>query len=105
MAVSLYHLLRRFPPTRTQCQQAINFSFRCRNSLSIRCSSDSSSATVEFDFNAKVFRKNLSRSKNYNRRGFGHQEESDPRAHEPPVHQHVQIIDTTCPWVPRFGLP
>ncbi|CAB4320602.1 unnamed protein product [Prunus armeniaca] len=45
-----------------------------RKVISVRCSGDSSSAAVESDFDAKVFRKNLTRSKNYNRRGFGHKE-------------------------------
>ncbi|OVA18637.1 LytB protein [Macleaya cordata] len=57
--------------------------YRCRKPLSVRChvsessSSSSSSGTVtDSDFDAKVFRKNLTRSKNYNRRGFGHKEET-----------------------------
>ncbi|OAY29474.1 4-hydroxy-3-methylbut-2-enyl diphosphate reductase, chloroplastic [Manihot esculenta] len=50
-------------------------------SLSVRCSaggdeSASGSVSVESDFDAKVFRHNLTRSKNYNRRGFGHKEET-----------------------------
>ncbi|TQD76711.1 hypothetical protein C1H46_037745 [Malus baccata] len=49
-----------------------SLSFRKR--FSVRCSGDSSSSAVESDFDAKVFRKNLTRSKNYNRRGFGHKE-------------------------------
>ncbi|KAJ7967364.1 4-hydroxy-3-methylbut-2-enyl diphosphate reductase [Quillaja saponaria] len=53
-------------------------SFRCRKSLSVRCSGDSSSASVaaDSDFDAKVFRKNLTRSDNYNRKGFGRKEET-----------------------------
>ncbi|XP_021813441.1 4-hydroxy-3-methylbut-2-enyl diphosphate reductase, chloroplastic-like [Prunus avium] len=31
-------------------------------------------AAIEPKFDAKVFRKNLTRSKNYNHRGFGHKE-------------------------------
>lgn len=54
--------------------------FRCRKPLSVRCSAESSSSpasmAVESEFDAKVFRKNLTRSKNYNRRGFGHKEET-----------------------------
>ncbi|XP_057493289.1 LOW QUALITY PROTEIN: 4-hydroxy-3-methylbut-2-enyl diphosphate reductase, chloroplastic [Actinidia eriantha] len=56
--------------------------FPCRKPLSVRCSAGESlspsSASVEADpdFDAKVFRKNLTRSKNYNRRGFGHKEET-----------------------------
>ncbi|XP_059653957.1 4-hydroxy-3-methylbut-2-enyl diphosphate reductase, chloroplastic [Cornus florida] len=52
-----------------------------RKPVSIRCTagespSPSSSATVDSNFDAKVFRKNLTRSDNYNRRGFGHKEET-----------------------------
>ncbi|XP_042478977.1 4-hydroxy-3-methylbut-2-enyl diphosphate reductase, chloroplastic-like isoform X2 [Macadamia integrifolia] len=56
--------------------------FRCRKPFSVRCSGDSSvqaaaaAGAVESDFDAKVFRKNLTRSKNYNRKGFGHKEET-----------------------------
>lgn len=54
------------------------FSLRLRKPLSVRCSADdsSSSITVDPDFDAKLFRKNLTRSKNYNRRGFGRKEET-----------------------------
>ncbi|GAB4853935.1 hypothetical protein Ancab_018144 [Ancistrocladus abbreviatus] len=48
--------------------------------ISVRCSaestSSSASAAVDSDFDAKAFRHNLTRSKNYNRRGFGHKEET-----------------------------
>ncbi|KAF2305881.1 hypothetical protein GH714_008568 [Hevea brasiliensis] len=49
--------------------------------LSVRCAaggdeSSAGSVAVESDFDAKVFRHNLTRSKNYNRRGFGHKEET-----------------------------
>ncbi|KAL7118849.1 hypothetical protein ACP275_02G026700 [Erythranthe tilingii] len=58
--------------------------FRQRNPSSVRCSaageaasSSSSSATTESsEFDAKVFRHNLTRSDNYNRRGFGHKKET-----------------------------
>ncbi|KAJ8747638.1 hypothetical protein K2173_012814 [Erythroxylum novogranatense] len=54
--------------------------FPCRKPFSVRCSSGddaaSASVAVESDFDAKVFRHNLTRSKNYNRRGFGHKEET-----------------------------
>lgn len=44
----------------------------------VRCSAGegvpSSSATTESEFDAKVFRKNLTRSSNYNRKGFGHKD-------------------------------
>jgi 4-hydroxy-3-methylbut-2-enyl diphosphate reductase len=54
---------------------------RLRKPLSVRCTGDSSSSSsssvaVDSDFDAKVFRKNLTRSKNYNRKGFGHKEET-----------------------------
>ncbi|XP_045819679.1 4-hydroxy-3-methylbut-2-enyl diphosphate reductase, chloroplastic isoform X2 [Trifolium pratense] len=42
---------------------------RYRKLFSVRCSSDS-------NFDPKVFRKNLTRSENYNRKGFGHKEET-----------------------------
>ena len=32
--------------------------------------------SVDSDFDAKAFRHNLTRSKNYNRRGFGHKDET-----------------------------
>nr|ALD62477.1 4-hydroxy-3-methylbut-2-enyl diphosphate reductase [Morus alba] len=68
-------------PTRTDLFLPETFSLRCRKPLSLRCSGDSSSASspavaAESDFDAKVFRKNLTRSKNYNRKGFGHKEET-----------------------------
>lgn len=50
--------------------------FRCRKSLSVRCSSESESSSSSSDFDAKAFRHNLTRSKNYNRRGFGHKDET-----------------------------
>nr|WLF00992.1 4-Hydroxy-3-methylbut-2-en-1-yl diphosphate reductase [Santalum album] len=50
---------------------------RGKSPSSVRCSAEpSASVTVDADFDAKVFRKNLTRSKNYNRRGFGHKEET-----------------------------
>ncbi|GAB2267293.1 hypothetical protein Dimus_002278 [Dionaea muscipula] len=53
---------------------------RFRNPISVRCAAESSSASasvsVDPDFDAKVFRHNLTRSKNYNRKGFGHKEET-----------------------------
>ncbi|CAA6653464.1 unnamed protein product [Spirodela intermedia] len=45
----------------------------------VRCGggeSGSGSAAVESDFDAKTFRRNLTRSENYNRKGFGHKEET-----------------------------
>ncbi|XP_077233227.1 4-hydroxy-3-methylbut-2-enyl diphosphate reductase, chloroplastic-like [Tasmannia lanceolata] len=49
----------------------------CRKNFSVRCGGgDSAAPAVESDFDAKTFRKNLTRSKNYNRRGFGHKEET-----------------------------
>ncbi|XVF01427.1 hypothetical protein REPUB_Repub04eG0088200 [Reevesia pubescens] len=51
-----------------------------RKPISVRCSADSaSSSSVAVDpdnFDAKAFRHNLTRSKNYNRKGFGHKEET-----------------------------
>nr|AER00471.1 1-hydroxy-2-methyl-2-(E)-butenyl 4-diphosphate reductase [Tanacetum parthenium] len=47
--------------------------FRCRKPLSVRCSAGDSTPT---DFDAKVFRHNLTRSENYNRKGFGHKKET-----------------------------
>ncbi|KAL5715113.1 4-hydroxy-3-methylbut-2-enyl diphosphate reductase [Ranunculus cassubicifolius] len=52
--------------------------YRCQKPFTIRChnNEESSNGSLESDFDAKVFRKNLTRSKNYNRRGFGHKEET-----------------------------
>ncbi|KAI4342372.1 hypothetical protein MLD38_027010 [Melastoma candidum] len=49
-----------------------------RKPLVLRCeaSSSSSSAVEAAEFDAKAFRHNLTRSKNYNRKGFGHKEET-----------------------------
>ncbi|GJV91118.1 4-hydroxy-3-methylbut-2-enyl diphosphate reductase, chloroplastic-like protein, partial [Tanacetum coccineum] len=44
-----------------------------RKPLSVRCSSGDSSSP---DFDAKVFRHNLTRSENYNRKGFGRKKET-----------------------------
>ncbi|KAL2254714.1 4-hydroxy-3-methylbut-2-enyl diphosphate reductase, chloroplastic [Sesamum indicum] len=55
---------------------------RRRTPPSLRCSaagdaaSLSSASAESSDFDAKVFRHNLTRSKNYNRKGFGHKEET-----------------------------
>nr|AMJ39468.1 4-hydroxy-3-methylbut-2-enyl diphosphate reductase [Bixa orellana] len=55
--------------------RSVAFSFR--KPLPVRCSGDSASVTVDSEsFDAKAFRHNLTRSKNYNRRGFGHKEET-----------------------------
>ncbi|CAI8618515.1 unnamed protein product [Vicia faba] len=43
--------------------------FHCQKVFAVRCSSDSG-------FDPKVFRKNLTRGENYNRKGFGHKEET-----------------------------
>jgi 4-hydroxy-3-methylbut-2-enyl diphosphate reductase len=48
---------------------------RCYKPFTVRCHSEGP-ASEESDFDAKVFRKNLTRGKNYNRRGFGHKEET-----------------------------
>ncbi|KAH7517885.1 hypothetical protein FEM48_Zijuj09G0111600 [Ziziphus jujuba var. spinosa] len=82
MAINL-HLSRL--PTRTDVALPETLAgtglLRFRKPLSVRCSVDSSSSSsssvaVDSDFDAKVFRKNLTRSKNYNRKGFGHKEET-----------------------------
>ncbi|KAE9593322.1 hypothetical protein Lal_00028887 [Lupinus albus] len=75
MAVSAH--LFRFPLTRTDLAFPENLNrVRSRKPFSLRCSGDSSPASIDSDFDAKVFRKNLTRSKNYNRKGFGHKEET-----------------------------
>ncbi|XP_061357872.1 4-hydroxy-3-methylbut-2-enyl diphosphate reductase, chloroplastic [Gastrolobium bilobum] len=78
MAISMQ--LCRFPTIRTDVALPESVSrIRCRKPLSVRCSAESdssSSVSVDSDFDAKVFRKNLTRSKNYNRKGFGHKEET-----------------------------
>ncbi|MFS7998754.1 putative 4-hydroxy-3-methylbut-2-enyl diphosphate reductase [Helianthus anomalus] len=50
--------------------------FRCQKPLSIRCSTGDSLITGDDEFDAKVFRHKLTRSDNYNRKGFGHKEET-----------------------------
>ncbi|XP_004507401.1 4-hydroxy-3-methylbut-2-enyl diphosphate reductase, chloroplastic [Cicer arietinum] len=59
--------LCRFPATRIDVP--LPERLRCRKVFSVRCSTDS-------DFDPKVFRKNLTRSDNYNRKGFGRKEET-----------------------------
>ncbi|KAK9136409.1 hypothetical protein Syun_015739 [Stephania yunnanensis] len=56
---------------------------RARKPLSVRCHGGSESSgsvaaatSSDAEFDAKVFRKNLTRSKNYNRKGFGYKEET-----------------------------
>ncbi|KAL2490714.1 4-hydroxy-3-methylbut-2-enyl diphosphate reductase [Abeliophyllum distichum] len=67
---------------RTDLSLPENRSFWYRKSSFVRCSAageaaaSQSSSTVESEFDAKVFRHNLTRSKNYNRKGFGHKEET-----------------------------
>nr|VDD48041.1 unnamed protein product [Brassica oleracea] len=61
-------------------QNHLSGSFRCRKPFSVRCSSGNEDVDVPLssmgsDFDAKTFRKNLTRSENYNRKGFGHKEE------------------------------
>ncbi|KAL3350679.1 hypothetical protein AABB24_023218 [Solanum stoloniferum] len=65
--------------TRTDLSLPETRTFRLPKPFSVvRCSTGeavpSSSATAESEFDAKVFRKNLTRSANYNRKGFGHKE-------------------------------
>ncbi|KAL3843477.1 hypothetical protein ACJIZ3_000880 [Penstemon smallii] len=51
--------------------------FRRRKPSSVRCSAAGEAATEESsEFDAKVFRHNLTRSSNYNRKGFGHKTET-----------------------------
>ncbi|CAL5212339.1 unnamed protein product [Lathyrus oleraceus] len=59
--------LYRLPVTRIDVPSPVRF--RCGKVFSVRSSADS-------DFDPKVFRKNLTRSDNYNRKGFGHKEET-----------------------------
>ncbi|KDP46213.1 hypothetical protein JCGZ_10053 [Jatropha curcas] len=51
-----------------------------RKPFSVRCAAaagdESSSVAMESEFDTKAFRHNLTRSKNYNRRGFGYKEET-----------------------------
>ncbi|KAI7758263.1 hypothetical protein M8C21_003609 [Ambrosia artemisiifolia] len=80
MALSL-----RFTPLSTTCTQPslpdVKL-FRYRKPVSVRCctgNTSSSSPAVAGggeDFDAKVFRHNLTRSDNYNRKGFGHKKET-----------------------------
>nr|AAG21984.1 LYTB-like protein precursor [Adonis aestivalis var. palaestina] len=64
-----------FPETRSSTRL-----YRSKKPFSVRCHSEgpsgSSSTAVESEFDAKSFRHNLTRSKNYNRRGFGHKDET-----------------------------
>jgi 4-hydroxy-3-methylbut-2-enyl diphosphate reductase len=48
-------------------------SVRCDSSAA---SSPSASASLDADFDKKQFRHNLTRSDNYNRKGFGHKKET-----------------------------
>ncbi|CAH9079678.1 unnamed protein product [Cuscuta epithymum] len=69
-------------PTRTDMFSPESRIFQLRKPFSvIRCSStdsasSSSSVIVDSEFDPKTFRKNLTRSSNYNRKGFGHKEET-----------------------------
>ncbi|KAJ4844451.1 hypothetical protein Tsubulata_028942 [Turnera subulata] len=48
-----------------------------RPAISVRCSAESSSSVaVDSEFDPKAFRRDLTRSANYNRKGFGHKEET-----------------------------
>ncbi|XP_020216568.1 4-hydroxy-3-methylbut-2-enyl diphosphate reductase, chloroplastic [Cajanus cajan] len=73
MALSAH--LCRIPATRADVALP-ETRIRFRKPFSVKCSADSSSAAVDSEFDPKVFRKNLTRSKNYNRKGFGHKEET-----------------------------
>ncbi|PIA55606.1 hypothetical protein AQUCO_00700130v1 [Aquilegia coerulea] len=63
----------------TELESRFTLLSRCQKPFSVRCHnepSSGSSSSIESDFDAKTFRHNLTRSKNYNRRGFGHKEET-----------------------------
>ncbi|CAI0438145.1 unnamed protein product [Linum tenue] len=61
----------------TENRPAVFSSRRRGKPASVRCSGDESgSLAVDSEFDSKAFRHNLTRSKNYNRRGFGHKEET-----------------------------
>ncbi|XP_060168353.1 4-hydroxy-3-methylbut-2-enyl diphosphate reductase, chloroplastic [Lycium barbarum] len=64
--------------TRTDLSLPETRTFRFPKPFSvIRCSAGEAATTAESsEFDAKVFRKNLTRSANYNRKGFGHKEET-----------------------------
>ncbi|KAK7312363.1 hypothetical protein VNO77_36158 [Canavalia gladiata] len=75
MAISAHFC--RLPVTRTDLALPESLArIRYQKPFSVRCSGDSSSVAVDSDFDPKVFRKNLTRSKNYNRKGFGYKEET-----------------------------
>ncbi|KAK7264327.1 hypothetical protein RJT34_31934 [Clitoria ternatea] len=76
MAISAH--LCRLPLTRTDPPLPENLTgIHCRKPFSVRCSGDSSSSVaVDSNFDPKLFRKNLTRSSNYNRKGFGYKEET-----------------------------
>ncbi|KAF5745638.1 4-hydroxy-3-methylbut-2-enyl-4-diphosphate reductase [Tripterygium wilfordii] len=78
MAISL-QLCRVSLRTDLFCPSSESLTSR-RKPFLLRCSAGAepsgSVAARDSDFDAKVFRKNLSRSRNYNRRGFGHKEET-----------------------------
>ncbi|XP_019166219.1 PREDICTED: 4-hydroxy-3-methylbut-2-enyl diphosphate reductase, chloroplastic-like [Ipomoea nil] len=65
-------------PIRTDISLPESRVFHLRKPLSVRCSAgetaSSSSPAVDSEFDPKTFRKNLTRSANYNRKGFGHKE-------------------------------
>ncbi|XP_051132761.1 4-hydroxy-3-methylbut-2-enyl diphosphate reductase, chloroplastic-like [Andrographis paniculata] len=75
MAISLH--LCRFS-TGTELSLPDTRLFRQRNPYFVRCAASGEAATSSLeagtDFDAKGFRHNLTRSKNYNRKGFGHKE-------------------------------
>ncbi|NP_001311600.1 4-hydroxy-3-methylbut-2-enyl diphosphate reductase, chloroplastic-like [Nicotiana tabacum] len=64
--------------TRTELSLPETRTFRLPKFSVVKCSAGeaapSSSATADSEFDAKAFRKNLTRSANYNRKGFGHKE-------------------------------
>nr|AAD55762.2 chloroplast 1-hydroxy-2-methyl-butenyl 4-diphosphate reductase [Nicotiana tabacum] len=64
--------------TRTELSLPETRTLRLPKFSVVKCSAGeaapSSSATADSEFDAKAFRKNLTRSANYNRKGFGHKE-------------------------------
>ena len=79
-SLQLYHLATRTDAALPESFAGVR-SVRCRKPLSVRCDGDSSSSSSSLvaaysKFDAKVFRKNLTRSENYNRKGFGYKDET-----------------------------
>ncbi|KAK2978353.1 hypothetical protein RJ640_016455 [Escallonia rubra] len=77
MAISLQFAR---PSTLPDFSPPDSHAFPCRKPFSVRCSAAESPATssvaVDSDFDTKVFRHNLTRRDNYNRKGFGRKKET-----------------------------